>query len=401
MPADVVTAGRPPLRVHLARPPRWPVRRLIAAVLITAFFLSALATVSTISRLQVPDPTGPHGVGKHVSMVVDPTRPEPGSDDADDVRQVRLVTWYPAVPGSGLPAAYMEGLEAIRDGLVASGSVPAAAAAALGAVRDPSRLDATLDPSQATWPVVVLSPGNATNVESYGALAIDLTSRGFVVIGIDHPYQSAAVALPSGVAIYDGDAPMADAERITRGRIDERVADILAILDRIADGSLDVGSASSGLDRTRIGLMGHSNGGVAAAEACVDARVVACLNVDGQLAGGPFSVRPDPVAPSKPFLFLTKEIELHPRLAALFEAGGEGTFRVVVPAATHDGFTDGPLFQPRLLPLTSSVDEVMTVSRETIGAFFGHTLADAPRSVFGELDAPTPVQVAVYPLIRP
>lgn len=400
MPTHAATA-RPSALTRLGPPSRPPIRRILGAALIAALALSGSAAVSTLAHLRLPQPTGPYAIGKHVSLVEDPARSEIASVAPDDHRRLRLVTWYPAQAGSGAPAAYMEGLEEIRDGLVQSGSVGGLAAASLGAIVDPSRRDAALDGSQASWPVVVLSPGNATNVEWYGSLATDLASRGFVVIGIDHPYQSAAVALPGGVAIYGGDPPIDAAERITRTRIDERVADMRTVLDLAVAGSLDVGPASGYLDATRIGLMGHSNGGVASAEACVDPRVDACLNIDGQLAGGPFSVRPSPAAPTKPFLFLTKETDIHPALAELFEAAGAGTFRVVIPAATHDGFTDGPMFQPRLLPVASSVDDVLTISRETVGAFFDHTLRDAPLSVFDELDAPTSVEISVYPLVRP
>lgn len=401
MSTATVARVHPSLRDHGRQLPRPPVRRILAVAVVAVLALVASGAISTLTHLRIPAPTGPYAVGKHVTAFTDPTRPERNTVAADDRRELRLVTWYPAVAGTGEPAAYIEGLEEIRDALVASGSVEAIAAAALDAVKDPSRRGATVSPAEATYPVILLSPGNATNVEFYGSLAIDLASRGFVVIGIDHPYQSGAVALRTGVAAYSGDAPMAEAEAVTQDRIDERVADFTAVLDGLAAGRIDVGLAGADLDLSRVGLMGHSNGGVAAAEACRDARVSACLNVDGQLAGGPFSARPDPGAPTKPFLFLTKETELHPVLAERFEAGGEGTFRVVVAAATHDAFTDGPMFHPRLLPIASTADAVHAVTRDTVAAFFAHTLDDAPVSVFQDLTAPTHVQVSVYPLVRP
>lgn len=85
--------------------------------------------------------------------------------------------------------------------------------------------------------------------------------------------------------------------------------------------------------------------------------------MDGQLAGGPFSSRPEPVAPTKPFMFVTKEVELHPDLAALFEQGGRGVYRVVVPAASHGDFADGAMFEPRLLPISGTAEEVIAVAR--------------------------------------
>lgn len=113
---------------------------------------------------------------------------------------------------------------------------------------------------------------------------------------------------------------------------------------------------------------------------------------------GPFGTGADPVAPAKPFLFLTKEAELHPALARAFEAGGSGGYRVVVPAAAHDSFTDGPRFQPRLLPIAGTADDVMTVTRGFLVAFLDQALRGAPQEVWGEVEAPTDVLVEVYPL---
>jgi dienelactone hydrolase len=187
---------------------------------------------------------------------------------------------------------------------------------------------------------------------------------------------------------------------VTAARIEERKADIAFVLDTLGDGGPGLEPLAGHIDLSRIGIMGHSNGGVAAAEACADPRIDACLNIDGQLAGGPFSARPDPVAPDKPFMYLTKESAIHPSLAALFEASGTGAFRVVVPAAAHDEFADPAMFRPRLLPTSNRADDAITVSRGLTAAFFDHTLRDAPVTVFSGLAAPTDIQIFVYPLVQ-
>lgn len=249
------------------------------------------------------------------------------------------------------------------------------------------------------YPVVILSPGNATNVEFYGALAEDLASHGYVVIGLDHPYQSAAVAIRDDVATYAGDSSLGEAATAVRARIDERVADIGLLLDRLATDAAGFAVLDERLDLERVAAIGHSNGGIAAVQVCDDPRVRACINLDGQSLAGPFGTGSDPIAPHNPFLFLTKETELHPALAQAFEESGTGGFRVVVPAAEHDSFTDGPRFRPRLLPILGAADAVTTVTRGFMLAFLEHTLRDAPRTVFGQVDAPTDVFVSVYPLV--
>jgi dienelactone hydrolase len=353
---------------------------------------------SSAAHLRVPAPTGAFAVGKVVRMLVDSARPASIAATAPGARHVRLVAWYPALTDAGAPAPYVSGLSSIADGLVASGQLTRVETEGLRLVADPARAEA--EAAIGSLPVILLSPGNATNVEFYASLAEDLASHGFAVIGLDHPYQVAAVDLGDLVAIYAGDPPLAQAPAVTMANIRERVADIRFVLDRLQVDAAGLTPLNGRLDLTRIGVMGHSNGGIASAEACVDPRLKACANVDGQLAGGPFSASADPSAPTKPFLFLTKETVLHPALAALFEAGGRGVFRVVVPGATHVEFTDGPLFHPRATPLPSSADEVIAVARGFVLAFFDHELRGAPRTVFSKVVAPVDVQVFVYPLIR-
>src|SRR5688500_3898938 len=272
-------------------------------LLILAACLGVTAVGSTLVHLRTPDPTGVHAVGKDARLLQDASRAEAATAAPGDHRQVRVVAWYPAVTGTGDPAAYVEGLDRIGDGLVESGAIDGFARAGLDLVTTTARHDATVATTSETYPVVILSPGNATNVEFYGALAEELASHGYVVMGLDHPFQSAAVALGDRVATYSGDAPMNQAEAVTRGRIDERVADIGFVLDRLETDAAGFDTLAARLDLDRVAVIGHSNGGLAAVQVCDDPRVSACANLDGQNVAGPFGMGADPAAPANPFLF--------------------------------------------------------------------------------------------------
>jgi dienelactone hydrolase len=300
---------------HRLKLPRTPWRRIVGGVAAVSVMLAASAVGSTLAHLHLPAPTGEHAVGRISGVLEDASRPEPATPTASDHRRVRIVAWYPAIAGTGTPAAYIEDLDAIGDGLVASGSIGPFERAGVGMVTTNALTGAEMAASGEGGPVVVLSPGNATNVDFYSALAEDLASHGFVVIGIDHPYQSAAVALGETVALYAGDPPLGEAAEVVSARIEERVADIGFVLDRLATDGAGLDGLDGNLDLERVGVIGHSNGGIAAVEMCDDPRVRACVNLDGQNLGGPFGTRANPSAPANPFMFLTKETELHPALA--------------------------------------------------------------------------------------
>ena len=385
--------------IGIGRPRRPPVRGVVGVLAGVLLLALTSTTLSTFAYLQLPSPTGDNAVGRVDTLLSDASRTDPRTGDA---RGVRVIAWYPAIGGTGSPADYVPGYATIRSGLEASQEITPLAVAGLGLVRPAAREGAALVDGADALPVIVLEPGNATNVAFYGSLAEDLASHGYVVIGVDHPFQVGAVDLGGGrVAVYPGDAPTTRPAVDVAAKIDERLADLAFVLDRLASDRAGLPSLSGRLALDRVGVVGHSNGGIAAAEACETiARVAACVNIDGQAAGGPFSARPDPTAPSKPFLFLTKETVLHPALGALFEAAGAGTYRVVVPAAAHSDFADGARFHPRLIPTDTTIDAVLAVERGFTLAFFDHALRGAPQEVFGTVNAPTDVLVNVYPLER-
>lgn len=371
-------------------------RLLLPAVCVAA--LAALGAGAILLHLEVPEPTGDYPVGRTRLFWTDQSRPEAHTEDPSDKREVVATLWFPAEEGTGVRAGYVERLSQTADGLVSSGELSRAAVQGLRLVRDPARVGAKISPAKESYPVVILSPGNLTNVEFYASIAEDLASHGYLVVGVDHPYQVAAVELAGGkVAVYDaaaGEGPDAAAAKIR-----ERVADLRFVLDRLDE----MRAAGDGIGRRmnleRIGVMGHSNGGIAAVETCrVEPALGGCLNLDGQMAGGPFSYTAEAGAPEQPFMYLTKEVELHPALAARFEAGGAGTYRVVIPSAAHDHFADGALFKPTLNPFPRTPDDVITVVRGFTRSFFDRALLGKSEKALGKLAAPTDVYVNVYPL---
>ncbi|MEX1093611.1 MAG: hypothetical protein WEF28_10700 [Acidimicrobiia bacterium] len=227
---------------------------------IVFFGLGVIVTyaASTILDLSIPAPTGDHAVGRESWVWVDDSRPESHTPGTDDMRSVPVRAWYPAQPGTGQPASYVEDLAVIEAGLEASGELSWLETLGLRMVRHHALQGAEVAASDEGFPVLLLSPGNATNVGFYSALAEDLASKGYVVIGIDHAFQVAAVRVGDGsVAVYD--QTMDTGPESIRPKIEERVADMAFVLEQIREGTGGIEFLAPSLDLSRIGVLGHSN----------------------------------------------------------------------------------------------------------------------------------------------
>ena len=77
---------------------------------------------------------------------------------------------------------------------------------------------------------------------------------------------------------------------------------------------------------------------------------------------------------------------------------GHETYRVVIAAAEHQDFGDGPAITPRLNPLPRSSRQVLTAAASAATVFFDKTLRGAPPSILDHISAPTDLVVEVYPL---
>ncbi|HEX2992480.1 MAG TPA: hypothetical protein VHO49_17480 [Anaerolineales bacterium] len=364
--------------------------------------LLILLAFSVYRQLELPEPTGHYSVGRTVFRWVDTSRPEVMTEDPGDFREVMAMVWYPAETGNGVNAGYFPGLPAISNALVQSREVAWWEVKDLRFIRSDSRVDARPLKDRAPYPVVLVLPGNATNIEFYSVLASEIASHGYIVVGLNHPYDVPAVELSNGqIAPYDKEQWSLDPaahQAYTRERHPVKTADVLFALDQLQFLSSNMDSPFAGLlDLESIAVAGHSLGGLVASEACkADPRFKACINFDGLQQGGPFSMDESAIPPSQPFLFLTKESQLHPNLVEKFESTAE-SYWVVIHGAMHDSFTDGPLLRSLLWPGSSQADSQMTLVQEYTLAFLDQTLKDHSAQLLTESNELKDVSVRVYP----
>ena len=374
----------------------WKITMPIGLLLLT--FL----TLSIYLQLELSAPRGSYMVGRTVFKWVDTLRPEALTEDPNDFREVIALIWYPATLGTGVRAEYLPSLSILSSALAQSGEIKSWQVFGLRFIRSGSFLDAEPARNQTPFPVVLLSPGNGTNIEFYASLASEIASHGYIVVGLNHPYDVAAVELSNGnIAPYNKDQWLLDVgahQAYTAERIKVRTADLLFALNQLDIVNSDANSSFAGiLDLEDVAVAGHSLGGITASEACkAERRFKACLNFDGLENGGPFSTDETAIPPEQPFMFITKESQLHPKILESFEATTE-SYWVVVHGASHSSFTDGPSLQPSLLPVPNYADQFMNLIQKYTLAFLNQTLKEQPDKLLSEAINPEDISVKVFP----
>lgn len=219
----------------------------------------------------------------------------------------------------------------------------------------------------------------------------DLASRGYAVVGIDHTPVS-PVQFPDR---FESPQRGVDAAEVMR----ERVRDTSFVLDELA--------AYPWLDRTRVGMFGHSMGGFTAAEAMVtEDRIDAGVNMDGSMS--PDAGQAATVGVTRPFLLMGGGLtsgaphnHAHSADWGSFWKASTGWQRdVYLPAAEHISFSDGQVLLPQVdgdhTAAIGTIDprRSLAAQRKYLAAFFDLHLRGRPTTVF---DRPAYPEVELVP----
>jgi len=349
--------------------------------------LAVIATAAQAPTFELPAPTGKLPIGTSRWVVTDQSRDEifaPGKK-----HDIEVIAWYPStgaarVPGS-ISAPY------IRDGMEEVLSF--ARLAKLGDafnglefVHTHATVDAEPARTPSRFPVILFQHGYTGLPSSHTALMEDLASHGWAVLNVIHPYEATGAILADNTLVTFTDeknamrAPIMDVlnewgpeggtmEKITaaaddaakealmRGYLSKLkntdqvvrrwTLDVKYVLDHLPKNGAP-GRIAAKLDLSRLGVAGHSMGGVASAQFCVeDRRCKAALNLDGIPQYGTMIDTPMPapllmVYSSRPGRAGASDI--------IYKRSASKYYRVDVKNTLHLDFTDmnfwgGPLRQ--------------------------------------------------------
>lgn len=355
-------------------------------------------------RVVIPPPSGEHQLGTIRFDV----------KEAGSPRLIPVQAWYPANPGNEPREPYLD--DVVRAALADFTRVPKFL---LPQNPSRSRLNAPVVPGR--YPVVIFNHGFGSFQKQSTSLLEELASHGYVVLSVGHPSESLVVQFADGTSLrHRADHPAW--VEITAGlkRLEQNVREVeplmasaraakdpasllvamkalaahrtYAVLQPVLEtwrhdtevvlDQLNATPVKEIVDATRVGVLGHSLGGMVAGQlAMTNDRVLAGMSYDGAQLPLPGDA---PYALRVPFCFLYADASKVGAATARTEGMNDalltaGGFGVVIRGASHLNFTDMNNLSMMARAL-GSIDrgEMARLLRATTVGFFDHHLKGTP-----------------------
>jgi predicted dienelactone hydrolase len=327
------------------------------------------------SAKKIVPATGPFHVGTIRFRFIDESRPEIFTPAHDDHREVVIKLWYPAEKEScRKKAPYIEGALKRKNTLPANSPLPPHFFDRIAHVESNSFYDAAVSERRRKYPIILFSHAYGAGMSANSLLMEELASHGYITVSIGHAYETSHFLRPDGsIEVFDpaNEELMKRAverkhslslqrrinetndekemQMIIEELMDKRpkimeslkiwVDDISFIIDRLEELNDREGIFHAKLDLDRIGVMGHSFGGVAAGQACiVEKRCKAGVNLDGLQIGDMLKTPLE-----KPFMFIHHDNKgaPHGRPNEIFFNRSKNTaYMMVIRGTTHFSFSD-------------------------------------------------------------
>ncbi|VAW42083.1 hypothetical protein MNBD_CHLOROFLEXI01-1349, partial [hydrothermal vent metagenome] len=348
----------------------------------------ALPVAMPVPRL--PDPTGPYAIGTFSSYLVDNGRLETYTEDPNDKRELMVQVWYPAANRDGEPASYIENLDIAGPVVAEQFDLPSFLLNHINLTKLDVWQNVPPAPDGSPFPIIIFSHG-LTGLRTQNTIMVrELVSHGYIVAAIDHTYANALSIFPDGrVFVYDpsrifpsGEATPEEAKPL----VQVWANDIAFLLDEMAKWQQDSEHLLNGrTDLNRVGVFGHSTGGGAAVQFCMqDGRCQAGLGLDSWVLPVADSVLVQ--GPSQPFLFLGTPRWLgednQARGRIIFDNLSQDGYLLTLADTAHYDFTDLPILTPLTpqLGLSGKIDSATSIGiqNEYLLAFFNQYLKEIP-----------------------
>ncbi len=311
----------------------------------------------------LPKPSGDYSVGTVSYYFVDSNREEIYTPDPNDRRELMVRVWYPSEKVSGGNFAPYLSKALIKAIALSWDTSTEDLSDSFTTTPTHSIINAPIAQTKSNYPVLLFSHGfgilpefNTINVE-------ELASQGYVVVSINHTYDSAASIFPNGRVITQSPVFYTDEKskfiELLKQSVEVRAKDASFILDKLID--INAGENPSGiltgkLDLDRVGMLGHSLGGATTVQTLLqDKRFKAGVHLDGGLFINGINK-----SLSQPFMFMNSELlgtgnSLNPDFQeaielqkTFFQHLQSDAYKVLINGTGHFYFNDLPFILPEL-----------------------------------------------------
>lgn len=311
----------------------------------------AIAALGILSYLfptaKIPDPGGEYEVGLQVVELNDETRFDPFSD-VEMTRRLVIDIWYPADETAGKRRSpWFRSHRLFVNSLADNYDLPPVLFQFLRSVKTNSFINAVPSEDAKNLPVVILSPGTPAIVPLYFSFAEYLASRGFVVIGVEHPYGAAVVEFSDGTQFHFDrervmDLPGVETfEEGVRLSMQLMAEDLSFVIDWLARLNRSDHELAGIFDTSRLIAFGHSGGGGVVHFASInDPRIKALLSFDPAL----FVMSDEEIERGVEIPSLIMETdewkyrEESGRISDMIQSSSVPPFHIRIPEAKHPDF---------------------------------------------------------------
>ncbi len=363
--------------------------------------LLALATTlpSIFPVFKLPELQGQYQVGTR-DMLFNIDRDEVITEDASDRRKLMAKIWYPSKETNEQKDLYID--EGGRHGFAKKYGLPDATFNYLDKVETKVYRETRVADEE--FPVLIFSHGYNSKANGYYALLSEVASHGYIIIALNHTYESTGSTFPHGSEVYfdyeyarkiesgtwEKLAPVREAfqkniafeERhpvvkqglenyFVRGIVERWSQDISDVVSELEDLNAS-GFLKGKLDLDNIGVFGHSRGGGAAGNALlVEERIKAGANIDGVQWG-----RIVNTSFNDPFLYISadwpenkEDLNSH----AYINKSKDIFYEARILNTLHSNFMDIPLMIPiNAISQAGSIDPYLglEITNDLVVAFF-------------------------------
>ncbi len=210
-------------------------------------------------------------------------------------------------------------------------------------------INAAVAETESDYPVLFFSHGFGSPSEFNTINAEELASQGYVVVSMNHTYDSLLTVFPDGRTV--GQSPIFNTQdeakfiELAKQSVGIRAEDAQFVLDELEEinaGDDPLGLLNGKLDLDNVGFLGYSLGGATAAETLLqDERFKAGINLDGGLFLNGVNE-----SLSQPFMFMNNENfvgEISELQQSFFDNLQNDGYQLKIKETNHQSFIDLPL----------------------------------------------------------